>query len=942
MTHRTDLTRWNRAGLSRFRYVDGNAATYLETLRLAMQAAFADPAVNPPQWQSLDIAVAADESEADRLTRLLGQYQASRRDLGWEIMRTLARSVHIIAEHLDAYANEAYLDTATQWDAVRRLVAMLDYHPAPPASAEGLLRLTVKNGQKGRVATGFQVKNAPADGSTPVIFETLADLDVDAALNSLRLRDWNRSQAPFAYVAKGKGGNICLAAFPIGVAIEGLSQGGKGILLVEADTAVPQGIPIRVTHVAADRLVLEGPPPPDGIRFPVRRHQVSLLVMPEHIQAPQLIGDDALRLDRDHNLSADTKIAWQEGGTWYAARVANAQGRRLVLADGEPGHRLPPIGKAVYRLHSAGRQEVASGSRLAIPVSADRRSGTAVWSDTLARISTDQIEPFTDSANVTLFEEVTTAGIETAHYLSSETDHSGVVRDRQLQTLTFDGDPGDLASGQWVYLEDQLGQPHARQIDSLEKIEDAFRLELLGTPLDGTLRRLYGTFAETVQPADADKNRMPVLGSVLPLAIDPLPAGLTKGRPLIIQGDRDALAVTVSAVDPAARTVTVTPAISPEEVALTRYATVIAANVVAAGHGESKPEAILGSGDAAQSNQSFVFKIKEIAFVADTGQPAGVAAAIAVRVDGRTWRQVGTLKDAGPAEASYTVRMTEEGYLKIAFGDGMHGRRLPTGQNNLRIAYRVGTGPTGNLAPGGLSKAVAPHPLLDAVSQPLATGGGNLMEAVADIRSNAPASVLTLERAVSLADFTHLATAHSSVWQALAVASATGFSRHENVLVVVVPAGGVPLGSLKGTLEDYLSERALPGVSVEVVPYAPVALKLAVVLRVPTEAYDPDTVAAAVREALTASFSLKQARLGKVLYRSAVVQAAETVTGVQNCLCVIRADTLTDAEGNAVTVRHVARGADGTIRSIRPTADQVIYLEETPAHLEITVEEFSL
>src|SRR5690606_29809967 len=32
---RLDLTRWNRAGLSRFAYVDGDAATWLDELRIA-------------------------------------------------------------------------------------------------------------------------------------------------------------------------------------------------------------------------------------------------------------------------------------------------------------------------------------------------------------------------------------------------------------------------------------------------------------------------------------------------------------------------------------------------------------------------------------------------------------------------------------------------------------------------------------------------------------------------------------------------------------------------------------------------------------------------------------------------------------------------------------------------------------------------------------------
>ena len=40
MTPRRDMTRWNRAALSRFRYVDGNAASWLEELRLAHLVSF--------------------------------------------------------------------------------------------------------------------------------------------------------------------------------------------------------------------------------------------------------------------------------------------------------------------------------------------------------------------------------------------------------------------------------------------------------------------------------------------------------------------------------------------------------------------------------------------------------------------------------------------------------------------------------------------------------------------------------------------------------------------------------------------------------------------------------------------------------------------------------------------------------------------------------------
>ena len=114
----SDLTRWNRAGLARFQYVDGNAATYLESLRAALASRFTD-------WEGVFVTIPSDESAGDRNDRVLAQYYSGRLDMAWEICRTFARACHVLTGHLDAFANEGYLGTATQWENVRRLVRML-------------------------------------------------------------------------------------------------------------------------------------------------------------------------------------------------------------------------------------------------------------------------------------------------------------------------------------------------------------------------------------------------------------------------------------------------------------------------------------------------------------------------------------------------------------------------------------------------------------------------------------------------------------------------------------------------------------------------------------------------------------------------------------------------------------------------------------------------
>ena len=134
---RLDLTRWNRAGLARFAYVDGDAAVWLEELRLAMMGLAARGAPFderlPETWRDRFMAARQEwpsaeaqslyrdrlawrtlwrdfpdrpETAGKRNLRLLAQYDRAPGDHGWEIMRAFARASHVLLGHLDAYANE--------------------------------------------------------------------------------------------------------------------------------------------------------------------------------------------------------------------------------------------------------------------------------------------------------------------------------------------------------------------------------------------------------------------------------------------------------------------------------------------------------------------------------------------------------------------------------------------------------------------------------------------------------------------------------------------------------------------------------------------------------------------------------------------------------------------------------------------------------------------
>ena len=962
---KTDLTRWNRSGLKRFRYVDGNAITYLETLRLAMRQAFSD-AEGHSAWQELDTAipVPAVESAAQRQARWLAQYRDERRDYGWEILRTYARAAHVLTEHLNAYTNESYLATATQWDNVRRLVEMIDYHPAPPASAATPVALLAKADKSGTVAAGFAFKNKPDDGSKPVIFETLEDLAVDDQMNELRAHGWNQSQESFQYDL-----DTTPAEFPLSQPLEGVSAGTLGVLIIEDQGTDLKGVAVSVKEVQDNQLILDGEAiDPDDkakelLKNGVLRHQIRLLLKPAYKAAPRLTGATVAVLNDNHGLSGNEVVAWLTGGTtWHAARVLQVEGNRVRLSKAAPGANTEiflAVSSDAQHLRVAGSVDWF----VILPVSADghRKTG-ALFNDNAGLDPIGSSTPAPAGGHgATLFDYVSGNTYPRVYYLPAA-DAVATIQESAPQEITLDGDPGNLAGGDWLTVA-AAGGNQAATIGELNEAENSYQLVL--APSVTNIVTLYGDFEIDIRPQDYDVNATPVFvtdmtlrsdtHSILPLQVDAIPDLLEIGRKLILAGQGDAMQVTVKEVfsDPGqfmyAPAIKVAPAIPGSELAgsgttqdYTRYHTRIYGNVVLSGHGESQNEKILGAGDATRSNQQFDFEVAEVSFVSDGNFPPGVRAAVEILVDNRTFQQVPTLNDSEPEDPHYMVRMKEDGTLTIEFGDGRRGRRLPSGTNNVRIRHRSGVGLSGKLPPYSLVKEVKPHPLIDGLLQPMASTGGNDMEGAESMRDNAPASVLTIERAVSLTDFTHLAGGNSSVWQARALRLPPGPGRADRIEVAIVPAGGGSLGTLGETLREFLAAHALPGVQVSIVAYQSIIMDLNLTLRIKEDEYDPDLVAEAVRQAVLQAFALEAVKLGEPLFRSQVFKVVEAVAGVENCHCVINPGGFRDETGTATQPRFVAYGPDGAVKRVSTQARQVIYLEEELSNLSITTQAFSL
>ena len=960
MSHAKDLTRWNRAGLDRFRYIDGNAVTFLELLRKALSERF-------PLWQDIIATPPAGETPEESLARteaLLEQYHGPVRDLIWEILRSLARASHILAEHVDVYANEGYLQTATQWDNVRRLVQMLDYRPAPPASASTLLSLEIKEAMSGTVAQGFQVKHSPADGA-PVIFEILEDLESNADFNEIRLSGYGASPE-FLY---GK-------TLVFDDEIKGLKIGQPVVVKSESKGTL-QGRLIAGLTVGKEKTTIELHQPlsrdsafvlGDTLVFLNPADRLAPLSPGKGGETADMIGKILHLEEEPVDLRSEEILFVSDSKRMYFRRVLKTSGR-MVYFDQALGS-LSLLGAWATRARLVSVLDVGergiseSGEKLfVVRTSGDLSSLAKTWAAKIidkkgvlvhfeifssVYYPVDANNP--DGGGYTVLKMIDPDGLlanpQTLWVMpQGRSWNVDTYLDRGAESLlpktitaempkkTSAADLAAVVSGKqlaWAYLANVAVDEDAGVADFTVNSwhhRGGGRFYLKET-------FIYGHFKEEKRPTGWDINNSSVGGALLVLQDQSVAAKLAAGRRLLIEKKGDAFLETVLSKIEGAK-VTLSPAL-PWGGGYTVDNTLLRANVVSAGHGENKPSKVLGSGDATRSNQSFVLKVGEVSFVADATQPTGVRADIEISVDGRIWEQVGSLNDSEPTDHHYTVQMTEQGYLKVIFGDGSHGRRLPGGTNNVRITCRTGTGSRGNLEAGSLEKIVKPHPLVKSAHHYTDSTGGNDMEGSSSMRDNAPATVLTLERAVSLNDFANLAVSHSSVRQARAFALPP-MGRNERIKVVVVPAGSTLSNDLKKSLQDFLLNNAIPGIALQVEQYQPLYFVLNVLIRVKSDEYEPDTVKKEVRSRLSTSFSVDQRQISRPLYLSEVYQTVEATTGVENSSCKLQPLLVPPASDPPPLP---ILGRDNTIRVLRAGEHQLIALAEN--RLIVNHEEYQL
>ena len=354
------------------------------------------------------------------------------------------------------------------------------------------------------------------------------------------------------------------------------------------------------------------------------------------------------------------------------------------------------------------------------------------------------------------------------------------------------------------------------------------------------------------------------------------------------------------------------------------------ANVARASHGETVAE-VLGSGDARVANARFALRQSPLTYVS-AATPSGRRAAFELRANDMLWTETPSLYARGSDERVYEIRHADDGTSSVRFGDGIEGSRLPSGDHNIRAIYRKGLGLSGNVAAGKLTTLLSRPLGVSGAINPEAANGGEDAEREARARENAPLTVLTLERAVSIRDYRDFARAFAGIAKAHALWIPSGPGR--GVFITVAGENGAALLETSDTyrfLQDALHRYGDPLMPVRIVSYRDARFKLRLTVKVAADA-DAPLVLVAVESRLREAFGFDARRFGQGVSVDEVAAEVHAIAGVEAVQVVElhRSDAALPVFVPRLFAALPEAGLTGT-----PLAAELLVLDAAPVTLEL-------
>jgi hypothetical protein len=734
-------------------------------------------------------------------------------------------------------------------------------------------------GETVRIEPGIQVQSIPLPGELPQVFETVTSLDARPAWNAFGAK-LTRAQS----ISAGK---------------RTLTLGGAGLNLPMGTRLLVMYGPVPAKHWEIVEV--------ENVSEDYERKTTTFsLAQPMHGPSSAI----AAGYPKIYTFTVEARVFGANAPDWWSLPSASKRAV-LGLTDQAP---IPAENRAqwpnfsihlpaLYGSRFAGRHTILAGASSNVVLndlyeSFDDGEAQAnvmalemapMESEAMAMQSASPFAGFQSQLVAALFDSIVTADMRTS-------------------TLSLDQEYKAILGGSLIYLDDPAGKV-VLEVNGAETISrSAFALSGKSTvitadssalaPFRTAVRSLtvLGGSRELMLAEELDPTPLQGLTARLPLRLrDPargdnfgpaLPA-LEVGRALTLEGLDEATGVPITPqlltikafamhATEAAWSVQFDQAIA---VPVHRASALFRGNVVLATHGQSRVQ-VLGHGDARRRWAEMALSAGPLTYVSSATDPRGVASTLEVSVDGMRWQGIDTFYGRGPSDEVFTVRHRDSGEVIVRTGDGRTGSRLPTGMNNVKAKFRTGIGAPGNLAPSRLTSLMTRPLGLQGVHQPLPASGGEDPETRDLARTNAPLTVKTFERLVSLADYTDFARCYAGIGKAQAAWAKLGLAQGIMLSVTDALGNGVPSDSPLGeNFRGALARYRDPSVPVAifdagVVPFA-VEAKLFF-----DERFDAAAVVAAARAALEARYAFASMQLGEAVAASAVITLLQGVSGV--------------------------------------------------------------
>jgi predicted phage baseplate assembly protein len=856
ITAQTPATIGNRPGLAAISYRSGTWAQFKATM---LDALSVTPAL------------------ADLRTRSDDDFTIALLD-AWAVV------CDILTFYQERIANESYLRTATELVSVGELAKLIGYKLRPGLAASAALSFTLDappplptapsvalslttsspplqtassppTGSPSSIAltTGLQAQAIPDPGMQPATFETIAPITARAEWNAIKAR----MTRPPAATQGNTGTNVRLGG------LVGSVKVGDSLLVVVAGS--PPGLQ-RVTSVELD----------PSTQTTLVGFEAGARQQPAAPPATAGQATPGASLNDDFLWASVKGCTWQDQGQLVA--FATSQGWSIdELEDGINALRgsLTPGSSPPVSVYAMGIDAALFGHNAVdwntIPQHLQDTSSTGIshhfllqataakggftgypdWNSytlatvtntTLPDVDLDNVYPVVKGDHVVLQDG--SNSWYTAASAVSELTRTGYLMSAKLTSIN---------------LKDPPTQPDQFHMRTTQVLVQTAQLPTADVLLDD-----------------------PVAAG--PLTLDGAYLSLAVGQLVALTGVRaDKTGETASEVTSIASLSLVdgytTVTFSPELTGCYRRSTVtLDANVAPATHGQTTTE-ILGSGNASHTFQRFPLKQSPLTYVS-AATPSGAASTLVVRVNGVKWTEVPWLYGSGPADQVYTVLSGIDGKTYIQFGDGVTGARPGSGSNNIQATYRNGIGSAG-LARAGQISTLLSRPLgLKAVTNPLPSSGAADPETIDQARSNAPTSVTTIDRIVSLEDVGNFAATSAGI--AKAAASWIWDGSRYVACVTAAGVGGAPVAPGTDQYNSLLQAMVNAGdgtLPLTLCSYVPRTFTVAATIT-PDPALVPSDVLAAVKAALADAFGFAARSFGQPVFSSEVIATMQNVPGV--------------------------------------------------------------